>query len=124
MFGRHRKKLTFLFALADGILTLLSFEAAYYLRLRLPLEHVFFIDPPTRTLLIAAAVALWIGSALLLRVYERLESADLRAVIGDAARQTVAALLFFVVFLFWEKLDLSRVFVVLLGAFDLLGMVG
>ncbi|MBI3693861.1 MAG: sugar transferase, partial [Acidobacteria bacterium] len=123
MFGRHKKKVIFLFALADVILTILTFEAAYQLRVYLPLQRVFFMEVPVKALVLAAALAAWIGMGVLLRVYERLETGERRTALNDSFKQAAAALLLLVGFLFLLKLDISRAFIALFGALNLLAAV-
>ncbi len=123
MFGRHKKKVVFLFALADVILTIFSFEAAYQLRVYLPLEHVFFMTVPVKALVLGAALAAWVSMGFLFRVYERLETGEPMAALGDSIQQVTASLLLLVAFLFAMKLDISRVFIGLFGAFNLLALV-
>ena len=123
MFGRHKKKLIFLFALADVILTILTFEAAYQVRVRLPLEHVFFLLVPIKALVLVTALVIWVGLGFLLRVYERLESGEPRTLLGDSLKQVAAAILLLVGFDFVMKLDLSRAFTALFGFFNLLALI-
>lgn len=120
MFGRHKKKAGFLFALADVILTALTFEAAYQVRVYLPLEHVFFMLVPIKALMLGAALAAWVGIGFLLRVYERLDTAEPRTAISDTLRQVAGATLLVVTFQFLLKLDISRVFI---GLFAILNLV-
>ena len=115
VFSRHKRKAALLFALADVIVTILSFEAAYQLRVHLPLEKVFFILAPVKALVLGFTLILWVTLGLLLRVYERLETGDPRTALNDSLKQVVAGLLGLVAFLFVEKLDISRVFIALFG---------
>ena len=123
MFGRHKKKVIFLFALADVILTILTFEAAYQLRVYLPLEHVFFMVVSLKALVLGVALAAWIGMGFLLRVYERLETGARRTALNDSFKQATGAVLLLVGFLFLLKLDISRAFIALFGVFNLLATI-
>ncbi len=124
MFGRHKRKARFLFALADIILTALSFEAAYQIRVYLPLEHVFFMVVPVKALVLASALAAWVGMGFLLRVYDRLDTAGPGAALGDLVRQVAAATLLLLAFLFVLKLDISRAFIALFAALNLVALAG
>ena len=123
VFSRHKRKAALLFALADVIVTILSFEAAYQLRVHLPLEKVFFILAPVKALVLGFTLILWVTLGLLLRVYERLETGDPRTALNDSLKQVVAGLLGLVAFLFVEKLDISRVFIALFGLFNLVALI-
>ncbi|MBI3666421.1 MAG: sugar transferase [Acidobacteria bacterium] len=123
MFSSHKQKAVLLFALADVILTSLTFEAAYQLRVLLPLEHVFFIVVPVKALLLGVTLATWVGLGFLLRVYERLETGESRTALNDSLKQVVAGLLLLVGFLYLLKLDISRAFIGLFGAFNLLALI-
>ncbi len=124
MFSRHKRKAALLFALADVIVTTLSFEAAYQVRAHvLPLENVFFILPPVRALLLVATLVIWVGLGVLLRVYERLETGDPLAALNDSLKQVAVGLLLLVGFLFVQKDDISRAFVALFGLFNLVALI-
>ncbi|HYM13731.1 MAG TPA: exopolysaccharide biosynthesis polyprenyl glycosylphosphotransferase [Bryobacterales bacterium] len=123
MFGRHKKKVKFLFALADVILTVATFEAAYEVRVYLPLEHAFFIVGPIRALMLGAALAAWVGIGLALRVYERLDTGEPRTVLNDSLKQVAGGILALVGFLYLMKLDISRAFIALFGVFNLLALI-
>ena len=123
MFGRYKKKVILLFALADVILTTLSFEAAYELRVYMPLAHNFFMIAPVKALVLGAALAAGVSMGFLLRVYEKLETGQPLAAVGDSIKQVAASLLLLVGFLFLLKLDISRVFIALFGALNLVALV-
>ena len=123
MFSRHQRKAAILFALADVVLTIASFEAAYQLRARLPLEKEFYILRPEKTLMLVATLLIWVALGYGLRVYERLESGDPRTALRDSVKQVGAGLLLLVGFLFAEKLDISRAFIGLFGVFNLTALI-
>jgi exopolysaccharide biosynthesis polyprenyl glycosylphosphotransferase len=123
LFGRHKRKVKFLFALADVILTAATFEAAYQVRVYLPLEHTFFIEVPIQALMLGVALAAWIGIGIVLRVYERLDTGDPRTVLNDSLKQVVGGVLVLVSFLFLLKLDISRAFIALFGVFNLFALI-
>jgi exopolysaccharide biosynthesis polyprenyl glycosylphosphotransferase len=123
VFSRHKRKAALLFALADVIVTTLTFEAAYQLRVHLPLERVFFILPPVKALVLGTTLLTWVSLGFLLRVYERLESGDPRTALQDSLRQVAAGLLLLMGFLFLQKLDISRAFLGLFGVFNLVALI-
>ncbi len=123
MFGRHKKKVIFLFALADVILILLTFEAAYQVRVYLPLEHVFFMIVPVKALVLVAAILAWVGMGFLLRVYERLETGEPLTALTDSFKQVAAGALLLIGFLYLMKLDLSRAFIALFMVFNLVALI-
>ncbi len=123
MFSRHQRKAALLFALADVALTSLSFEAAYQLRVFLPLERVFFLLPPVKALLWIVTLATWVALGYLLRIYERLETAEARTALEDSLRQAAVGMLVLAGFLYAAKLDISRSFLGLFGVFNLLALI-
>jgi exopolysaccharide biosynthesis polyprenyl glycosylphosphotransferase len=123
VFSRHKRKAALLFALADVILTTLTFEAAYQLRAHLPFERVFFILPPVKALVLGATLIIWVTLGYLLRVYERLESGDPLTALQDSLRQVTAGMLLLIGFLFLEKLDISRAFLGLFAVLNLTALI-
>ena len=79
MFDRHQQKAVLLFAVADVILTILAFEAAYQTRQVLPLANIFYITTPTKALLLGFILVLWLVLGSWIGTYTRLYGADLRA---------------------------------------------
>ncbi len=112
-----------LFALADVILIILTFEAAYQLRMSAPLERTFFLSPPVKALLLGFVLVAWISLGFLLRVYERLETGGSRIALTDSVKQVGAGILLLMGFLFLLKLDVSRPFIVLFGFLNLLALI-
>jgi exopolysaccharide biosynthesis polyprenyl glycosylphosphotransferase len=123
LFGRHKKKRVILFALADVILTIFTFELAYRIRVALPLEHLFYMLPPTKALLIGTAIITWAGLGFLLRVYDRLESGEPSAILRDSIQQVAAGTLLIVSLLFLLKLDVSRSFIGLFAFSNVIALI-
>ncbi len=123
MFSRHKQKAVLLFALADVILTIVTFEGAYQLRAHLPLERLFFLTPPEKALLLGFSLLAWVSLGLLLRVYQRLETGGARIALNDSLKQVAAGMLLLMGMLFALKLDISRPFIGLFGAFNLLALI-
>ncbi len=110
VYSRHHRKARILFGLSDVLLTALAFEAAYRIRLALPLERDFFIIPPVRALLLGFVVLSWVLLGSSLGVYQRLESATPLQILRDAFRQCFAGGIALVIFEYTLRLDLSRPF--------------
>lgn len=117
MFSRQHRKARVLFGLSDVVLTALAFEAAYQTRVWLPFERVFFLTVPGKALVLGAALALWVGMAVWLRVYDRINLADVRVILRDSVRQCFYAGICLVIFEYLLRLDLSRSFLFLFFAY-------
>ncbi len=113
MYSRHYRKVRIFFALADTLLTLIAFTAAYYLRQTLPFDRNFELDGPIRALLVGASVVLWITLAYWLEVYDRLDSAHPRIILRDTFRQCSLGAVGLVLLEYLARLDLSRSFMAL-----------
>jgi exopolysaccharide biosynthesis polyprenyl glycosylphosphotransferase len=111
VFRGHHRKVRILFALADVLIVALAFQLAYWSRVRLTLEHVFFLTPVTRIVLLAGSAAVWVVLGFWWEIYDRIDAADVRVILRDAFRQCLigAASIVLVEYLF--RLDLSRSFV-------------
>jgi exopolysaccharide biosynthesis polyprenyl glycosylphosphotransferase len=119
LFDRHRKKAAVLFAVADLILTAISFETAYQIRVHLPLPLEFFILSPEKIQILGAALFLWLAVGHWIGIYERQYGNDTRAVVYDTFRQVLYGALGLVAFLFVIKSDLSRAFITLFAFLNL-----
>ena len=115
--GRYRKARV-LFGLSDIALTALGFGAAYETRAWLPLEHRFFLDFPTRILLLGFCMLSWLLIGLWLQVYDRLDSGAPRVILRDTFRQCGYGAISLVVFEFVFRLDLSRPFLALIAGYS------
>lgn len=110
MFSRSHRKVKFLFALADVLLTALAFEAAYQLRVWLPFEQIFYLTVPVKALLLGTAALAWPLTGYWLNVYERLDSALPRRILRDSFRQSAFGGIVIIMVEFALRLDLSRAF--------------
>jgi len=117
VFSRHHRKARFLFGLSDVVLTALAFEAAYRTRLWLPLERVFYFTLPVKVLLLGFAALVWLLTGLWLGVYDKLESGHPRVILRDALRQSALGAAAVILFQYLLRLDVSRPFLALLGAY-------
>ncbi len=113
VYSRHHRKARFLFGLSDILLTGLAFEAAYRIRIVLPLEREFFIVAPVKALLLGFVVLSWVFLGVSLGIYQRLETASPRLVLRDVFRQSFAGGIALVIFEYMLRLDLSRPFLAL-----------
>ncbi len=115
MFAHQRKKIQLLFAVADAILTVIAFQAAYYTRTQLTLERVFFLAPRTHILFLCFCAAAWVALGSLNRVYEYLDSASPRRVASRTLRQSFWGIILVILFQYLLRLDpqLSRSFLLL-----------
>jgi len=118
LFDRHRRKAAVLFAVADVILTVLAFEAAYQTRVYLPLPRVFFILVPVKALLLGVTLALWVPIGHWIGAYERLYVNNLRAAIYDTLRQVFLGTLGLVAFQYLLQLEISRLFIALFAGYN------
>jgi exopolysaccharide biosynthesis polyprenyl glycosylphosphotransferase len=94
-------------------LTALAFEAAYWLRIYLPLEKEFALSPAIKFLLFGVASFATVFFALWVQLYERLDSAYPWAVLREAIKQTAFTGICLILFEFGLRLDLSRGFLLL-----------
>jgi exopolysaccharide biosynthesis polyprenyl glycosylphosphotransferase len=114
MFSRPRKARV-LFGLSDIILVSLAFFLAYETRAILHLHFEFFLTPEKGTLLWGGTLLVWVVIGLWLEIYDRLDSAHPRMILRDTAKQCAYGAFFLVVFEYAFRLDLSRLFLVLLA---------
>ena len=117
MFSRRRRKLRFLFGLADVLLLLAAFEAAYRTRVDLPFEHLFYLLTSTKALLLGFIVPLWLLIAQWFGIYDRLETARPFTIVADSFRQSFAGGVAVVLYQYLLRLDLSRGFMVLFACY-------
>lgn len=118
VFSRHHRKARFLFGLSDVALTALAFEAAYQTRLGLPLPREFYFTVPVKALLLGFAVLVWLLGGLWMGVYDKLESGHPRVILRDAFRQSALGTVAVILFQYLLRLDVSRPFLGLLGAYS------
>lgn len=121
MFAHQRKKIQLLFAAADAILILIAFQAAYFTRIRLTFEHVFFLVPRTHVLFLCFSAVAWVSVGSLYRVYEYLDSAQPLRVLSRTARQSFLGIVLLILFQYLVQLKppLSRSFLLLFFAYSL-----
>ena len=123
MFDSHKKKAAILFAATDIVLLGLCFEAAYQIRVYLPLPLEFFIASPVKVLILGFGLLSWLGSGFWMSVYDRLYVHDPRAAVYDTLRQVLFTTLALVMFQFLFKLNISRVFIGLFASFSVVALI-
>ena len=119
MFAHQRKKIQLLYAIADGVLTIAAFEAAYAARVKLLLAQPFYLELHVHLLLLGFCVLVWIASGWVQRTYEYLDSANSPRVIAKALRQAGVSAGFIVLFQYLLRLELSRSFLSIFLCCDL-----
>ena len=101
------------------MVTAIAFEAAYQTRRLLPfLEHDFYLQRPVKALLLGASVVAWVVLGYWLDVYDKLDSAHPRVILRDTFRQCAVGFVAVLVLEYFLRLDLSRAFLLLFGAYS------
>ena len=65
----------------------LAFRLSYWIRSRLELEHLFYLDARTIALLLGWSMLVWIALGFWWEIYDRIEAAHSRVILTDAIRQ-------------------------------------
>ena len=120
MFAHQRKRVQLLFAVADALLTIVAFEAAYWTRTQLAFDRIFFLHAKPHVLLILVAAAVWVALGSHQRVYEYLDSANGSRMWGRTLRQCLFGTALVILFQYLMRLDppLSRSFLSLFFLYD------
>ncbi len=121
MFAHHRKKIQLLFAIADAILTIAAFEAAYATRTSLSFEKLFFLRPVPHILILLFSAVVWMAIGSFQRVYEYLDTAKPKRLAMDTLRQAAIGIVLVIIFQYFLQLEppLSRSFLLLFFVFNL-----
>lgn len=123
MFAHQRNHVRLLFAIADMLLTLIAFEAAYRTRVDLPLQRLFFLDTRMHLLLAGASAIIWVVLGSRQQIYEHLDSARLAGVVRQTLRQCLLGGCFLVLYQYGLRLDLSRAFLFLFLPYEFILLV-
>jgi exopolysaccharide biosynthesis polyprenyl glycosylphosphotransferase len=120
VFAHQRKKIQLLFAVADALLVVLAFEAAYFTRTHLTLERVFFLQLHTHVLLLGFCAAAWVAVGTLQRIYQSLGSTGPRGLLWGIIRQTVVVAVLVILFQYLLRIEfpLSRSFLSLFVVYN------
>lgn len=110
MFAHQRNRVRLFFAIADTLLTLLAFEAAYQSRVHLSLARVFFIEPRMHALLVITAALVWVLLGSRQQIYQHLDSARMVSMVRQTLRQCFLGGCLLILYQYGLRLDLSRSF--------------
>lgn len=113
MYYRQHRKTRVLFAIADTLLLVLAFFAAYQIRSSLPLSRNFELEAPTMGLLLGLSFVSWIFVAYWHEIYDRTDSANPKQILADTLKQSALGGIGLVLGIYLLRLDLSRPFLLL-----------
>ena len=117
MFRGHRRKARILFGLSDIVIVALAFELAYTTRVRMELDHTFFLAPTVKALLLGWSMVVWVALGYWWELYDRIDAAHPRVILRDVFRQCLLGAAFLILFEYLRRLDLSRSFVLLFASY-------
>lgn len=116
MFRGHHRKVRILFGLADAIIVAAAFQLAYWIRSLLTLDqHIFFLTPTVKVILLGWSIFAWVTLGLWWEVYDHIDAADVPVILRDAFRQCLVAAASIILLEYLLRLDLSRPFVGMLA---------
>ncbi len=113
MFRGQRHRVRILFGTADVVLIALAFWVAYLIRARLNLENDFYILRPVAASLLIWSMVVWVATGAWWETYDRIDATDPRIILRDAFRQCLVGATSVILFQYFWRLDLSRLFVAL-----------
>ncbi|HTS76922.1 MAG TPA: sugar transferase [Bryobacteraceae bacterium] len=117
MFGGHHRRSRLLFGLSDILLIGIAFELAYATRSSLELQHLFFLTPTVKALLMGWSMLVWVGLGYWFELYDHIDSAHPRVILRDVFRQCLLGTAAVILFEYSQRLDLSRPFVALFAGY-------
>jgi exopolysaccharide biosynthesis polyprenyl glycosylphosphotransferase len=120
VFAYQRKKVGLALALTDIALVSIAFLLAYQTRFNLSLEREFYIPGNRNFVLWLATVVAWLAIAVSSRIYEHLDSAHWARIIRSTIRQCILGMACVVLFEYFNRWDISRVFLLFLFLYSLL----
>jgi exopolysaccharide biosynthesis polyprenyl glycosylphosphotransferase len=120
VFAHQKKRVQLLFAVTDALFTIAAFEAAYQTRAHLHLDLEFFLTLSRHIVLLGFCVAVWVALGSRQRVYEYITAARPGHIVADTLRQCIGGVVCLVLFEYLLRLDLSRFFLYLFFAYNLL----
>ena len=97
------------------VLIAIAFALAYQTRARLDLQNQFYLLRPVGILLLGWTMLVWVALGLWFEIYGRIEAAHPRVILRDAFRQCLLGAASVILFEYVWRLDLSRLFLGLLG---------
>jgi exopolysaccharide biosynthesis polyprenyl glycosylphosphotransferase len=110
VYYRQHRKTRVLFAIADTLLLMLAFFAAYQIRAALPLARNFELDAPQIGLLLGLSFVSWIFVGYWHEIYDRTDSANPKQILADTLHQSAMGGVGLVLGIYLLRLDLSRPF--------------
>jgi exopolysaccharide biosynthesis polyprenyl glycosylphosphotransferase len=113
VFRGQRHRVRILFGTADVVLIALAFALAYAIRARLNLENNFYIPRPVAASLLIWSMVVWVATGAWWETYDRIDATHPRVILRHAFRQSLLGAMSVVLFEFFWRLDLSRLFVAL-----------
>ena len=121
MFRRHHREAKIVLGLADSILIILAFFAAYQTRFQLNSRKIFYwafsIDFPVAVLLALISVLCWLLIGYWFDIYDKLGSAHPGVVFRDTFRQCFLGAISLILAEYLLRRDLSRAFVLLFAVY-------
>jgi exopolysaccharide biosynthesis polyprenyl glycosylphosphotransferase len=120
VFAYQRKKVGLALALTDIALVSIAFLLAYQTRFNLSLEREFYIPGDRNFVLWLATIVAWLAIAVSSRIYEHLDSAHWARIIRSTIRQCILGMACVVLFEYFNRWDISRVFLLFLFLYSLL----
>jgi exopolysaccharide biosynthesis polyprenyl glycosylphosphotransferase len=116
VFRGQRQKVRILFGMADVVLIALAFILAYFIRARLNLENNFFIPRGVAASLLIWSMVVWVATGAWWETYDRIDATHPRIILRHAFRQCLLGAMSVILFEYFWRLDLSRLFVALFAA--------
>ena len=113
MFRGQRHRIRILFGTADVVLIALAFALAYAIRARLNLGNNFYIPRPVAASLLIWSMVVWVTTGAWWETYDRIDATHPRIILRHAFRQSLLGAMSVILFEFFWRLDLSRLFVAL-----------
>ena len=113
MFRGQRHRVRILFGTADVFLIALAFIVAYAMRARLNLENNFYIPRAVAAFLLIWSMVVWVATGAWWETYDRIDATHPRVILRHAFRQCLLGAMSVILFEYFWRLDLSRLFVAL-----------
>jgi exopolysaccharide biosynthesis polyprenyl glycosylphosphotransferase len=113
VFRGQRQRVRILFGTADVVLIALAFALAYVIRARLNLEHDFYILPGVTASLLVWSMVVWVATGAWWETYDHIEVTHPRIILYHTFRQSLLGGMSLILFEYFGRLDLSRLFVLL-----------
>jgi len=113
VFRGQRQRVRILFGTADVFLIALAFALAYAIRARLNLENNFYIPQGVAASLLVWSMVVWVATGAWWETYDRIDATHPRIILRHAFRQCLLGAMSVIIFEYFWRLDLSRLFLAL-----------